>query len=145
MAEEMGAREIEELESAVLTRFGCNLPASFRFYGKKEKKGLKVFAYSGDLLPSLPFDWIGVHFGDLNGGEFTPSIEGAQKLSNAKKNAVEVTEESARAYFGGEDIKIPNEFEGVVLLKYLGKIIAPAKAENGTAKNILPKSRKATV
>jgi NOL1/NOP2/fmu family ribosome biogenesis protein len=133
---------MEELEGAV-ARFGCNLLPGFRFYGKKEKGGLKVFAYSGGALPKLPFDWVGVHFGDLAEGVFTPSIEGAQKLA-AKKNVVEISEESARAYFRGEYIAVDDKFEGVILLKLKGKNIAPAKAENGVAKNILPKSRLAT-
>lgn len=138
----MSSKGLRELECAVKKQFGCGLPEGLAFYVKEEKKRLKVFAYSGSSEPRLPFAWIGVHFGFLDDGVFAPSIEGAQLLGEgAVKNVVEVGVECARKYFRGEDITLPAEAEGIVLLKTEGKIIAPAQAKDNKLKNILPKSR----
>jgi len=114
----MNKDEVEALAKTIKTRLGCSLPEGMLFYIKNEKKSKKIFAYTGDFPPKLPFDWIGVHFGDMQDGEFIPSIEGAQIIGrNATKNIVELSDEDARKYFRGEDLESSNEDETVVLLK----------------------------
>jgi len=135
-------KDLGELEAAVKARFGVSLSSKLKFYFKKEKRGLKIFAYSGNLLPKLMFDRVGLHVGDLADGSFQPTIEGAQLLEKATKNVVEVSREQAENYFEGEDLEVEGLETGAVLLKLEDKIIAAGEAEEGKIKNTVPKSRR---
>ena len=144
-SEKIGEKGLGELAGAIKRQFGCILPDGFDFYGKKEKHGKKIFAFSGDRLPKVPASWIGVHFGTLMQDGFQPSIEGAIMLGEkATKNVFEVGVEEARRYFDGGDITLPAHADGTVLLAAQNNVFAPAQASGAAAENILPKSRKTT-
>ena len=135
-------KDTKELEAAVKGRFGAGFEGGLKFFVKKQKRGSKIFTYSGSLLPKLLFDRVGLHVGDLAGGEFAPTIEGAQLLGDrATKNVVEVSRQQAENYFKGEDLEAEGLSDGAVLLALEGRVIAAGAAEAGKIKNTVPKSR----
>jgi len=142
--DELDKGQVEELKRVLEGQYGSGFIPEGVLYGKPEKKGLKIFYYTGDPKPDFPTSWRGMHLGTLKDGIFTPSIEGAQLIaSKATEGVVEVSGEQAEEYMRGGDLDYPSEELGgcPIIVSEDGDVIGPAKAEPGILTNIIPKSR----
>jgi NOL1/NOP2/fmu family ribosome biogenesis protein len=98
----------------------------------------KLYHYSGDET-AIEGVRRGLHIADDDLGL---SIEGAQLLGTTScKNTLDISYDEAVSYFQGQEVESDAE-DGYVILKAGSRIVAPAKIEQGSIRNTLPKSRR---
>jgi NOL1/NOP2/fmu family ribosome biogenesis protein len=135
--------DVGRIQEVVRKQFGVDFEVGCVFYSKSEKDCEKVFLYSGDFLPKVDFEWIGLHLGDLTSEGFCPTIEGAQLLGGkGGKNTLSVSKEDARTLMMGLEVDAPSGVEGCVLLEFSGVFFGAGFVEGGRIKPRIPPSRR---
>lgn len=109
-------------------------------YGNLHRAGEVIYSIP-DGCPSLPFKTLraGVRLGEIKSGRIEPCHSLAMCLKNTEANAVEVDEQTALAYLGGNTFACPEKLSGWALVTHLGYPLGWCKAVGGIAKNHLPK------
>lgn len=124
-----------------------------KVYRDFEKAYLKTQPFEnlhlvGDTLYSIPKDCpavnvqtlrVGVRLGEFRNGRFEPSHSLAMALTSAQADCIEVDEQTALSYLGGNTFCCCENLSGWMLVTYKGYPLGWCKAVNGIAKNHLPK------
>ncbi|MEM1657743.1 MAG: hypothetical protein QXK94_01750 [Candidatus Jordarchaeales archaeon] len=139
----------EQIWQQLYTQFGVPKISGIRFIlsGKR-----KVRAVSENLLKKIEEKKVlsaGIYFATLepfNGmNTIRLSIEGSQIIgAKATKNVIEIDSSLAEKWLKGEDIPIPPNFEGYVIVKDKSKndFLGCGLARNGRLVNFFPKARR---
>lgn len=102
----------------------------------------------GDTLYSVPGGCpavnlqvlrLGLRLGVFKNGRFEPDHSLAMSLKNTQANCIEVNEQTALSYLGGNTFECSENLSGWHLVTHLNYPLGWCKAVNGTAKNHLPK------
>jgi len=110
----------------------------------------RIRAASEDLLKKIDNQnvlSVGVYFATLMPDGIRLSVEGSQMVGeSAKKNVVEIDGTLAERWIKGENIPIPPDFEGYVIVKDKSRndFIGCGLAKKGTLINFFPKARRIT-
>lgn len=138
----------EQIWQQLYAQFGVPRISGIRFIlsGKR-----KVRAVSENLLKKIGGRKVlsaGIYFATLESNEKNAirlSIEGSQMIgAKATKNVVEIDGTLAEKWLKGEDISIPPNFEGYVIVKDKSKndFLGCGLAKNGKLVNFFPKARR---
>lgn len=141
----MTEEEVLELVKKINSEFGSDFnPAEFKFFIKDEKKGRKIFLYSGNEIPKIPVEWIGLHFGTIQDNKFISSIEGAQIIGKtATKKVLEIGKEDVVNIMSGIDLDLKEEKPTDYYILKSGKdILGVGRLEGIKIINLIPKSRR---
>lgn len=90
---------------------------------------------------------VGVYFATLMPDGIRLSVEGSQMVGeSARKNVVEIDSTLAERWIKGENIPIPPDFEGYVIVKDKSRndFLGCGLAKKGTLINFFPKARRIT-
>ncbi len=82
---------------------------------------------------------VGVRLGVFKNGRFEPDHSLAMALNNSQANCIEVDEQTALSYLGGNTFDCNEKLSGWHLVTHMSYPLGWCKAVNGTAKNHLPK------
>ncbi|MFA4647399.1 hypothetical protein P8X24_09155 [Pyrococcus kukulkanii] len=106
-----------------------------------EVRGRRIYAYKRCEFPEKGHE--GVYFGKIEADGIRLTIEGAFIIGpKATKNVIEVDDEKAKAWLRGEDIKVDEEGNRWVILKWRNYWLGGGKLINGVVKNYVPKERR---
>lgn len=106
---------------------------------------------AGREIASIPLDAlrtnvIGLYVAEVGNGELRLSIEGSQMFGpKSSRNILEISPGDARRWMKGEDIEIPPDKNGFVLVKSGDDFFGTGKAKQGTLLNFIPKARRLNV
>lgn len=118
-------------------QFDAEIPVDLRFYmgGKNRIYAYKYCDFSEMALRE------GIYFGSLERDGIRLSIEGSQIVGKyARKNVLEIDEESFRRWMLGEDLKV--EVEGYWIVKWGNYFAGCGKGNGRFLKNFVPKERR---
>jgi NOL1/NOP2/fmu family ribosome biogenesis protein len=147
----LNEREIEEIEAIIEKNYGCK--AGLHDYKVFVTGEEKIWVISKDIDFGL-FDVlkrcyrIGIYFGKLKrNGKIKLSIEGAIIVGrNARRNIVVVSEEEAKKFMQGYNVKakemIDAELHNFVLVKCKDDFIGVGILREGYVENLVPKARR---
>lgn len=129
-------RQTEEIRQLIKNQFDADLDLEFYVTSKR------VYAFKGCDL-GLKFARKGVHFGTLEKDGLRLSIEGSFIVGKiAKKNVLEVDDESAIKWLRGEDLEVSRGLQGYYIVKWREYFLGCGRASNGRLRNYVPKDRR---
>ncbi len=112
-----------------------NLNLEFEERGKR-----RVYAFKKCQL-EVPTYHYGIYFGTLEKNGIRLSIEGSFIVGKlAKKNVIELDDENAKRWMGGQDLELP--VKGYVILKWKNFFLGCGKGNGKIVKNYVPKERR---
>lgn len=143
MAELLSGRDAGDFLGEVRAAFGASFDESRRFFSKRDGEELRVFLYSGDSLPDLKVEWIGLHVATLSPRGLLLTIEGAQLVGpSAERGVVSVSGETAKELMSGREVKMDGYAPRQVLIESEGEFICGGSTADGVITPYVPKSRR---
>jgi NOL1/NOP2/fmu family ribosome biogenesis protein len=144
----LNTREKKEINQSIEAQWGCELDKSYVFLLSNKNR---LYISDKDIgmidFSVLRVDSMGAYIATVDEKGVRLSIEGSQLLGPlAKKNVVEVDDESVRAWFKGEDlphtgVEAKGAF-GFVILKNGEDFIGCGRVTERGILNFVPKARR---
>jgi len=138
-------KQVKEIKSKIYEQWGAEFETEFGFLLSSKNK---IYLISRDIskidYENLRLQVVGLYFGEImDNGELRLSIEGSQLLgNNAKKNVVEISDDSVKKWLFGNDIRVETESRGFVIVKNKNDFLGSGKIKNGEIINFIPKIRR---
>ena len=144
MLRKLKKEEKDKIIADINSQYDASLELDGLLLSKDEKReSTKLFLYTGDRIPDVPAEWMGIHFCTIKEGMIIPSIEGAQYIGQTAKKVIGLSYEQARYIMSGRDIDIEEDREkGYYILLTDEEVIGIGLAENKKIINQTPKSRR---
>lgn len=161
----LNSKEIKEITKLIESQWGVKLNLDYTFlkHSKTQeifdsKKGknfsgnqeCRIFIVNKDIknieFEALRISSVGMYFCEVDRKGIRLSIEGSQLIGpKAVKNIAEISEEQAKQWFRGEDLKINGSYSGFVILKHKNDFLGNGKFRDGVVLNYVTKSRRSNV
>ncbi len=107
-------------------------------FEERGKKRIYAFKSCGIEVPTYHY---GLYFGTIEKEGIRLSIEGSFIVGRlAKKNVIEVDDETAKKWMSGEDLELP--VKGYIILKWRKFFLGCGKGNGKIVKNYVPKERR---
>jgi NOL1/NOP2/fmu family ribosome biogenesis protein len=140
----LASKEVKAIHKLLDSQFGFTEKLDYAFL-KNSKDNVYVV---NKEIANIDFDQlrlnsVGMYIGELKNERFRLSIEGSQLVGpKASTNIVDVSNEEAIMWIKGNDIEIPTELKGVVIVKHENDFLGSGLAKEGKLLNHVPKSRR---
>lgn len=139
------SKERKQFANAIEKQWGrCPEMIRSKFLVKSGKDRIYLVNTEYDTvdLNGIRINNVGLYIAEEK-GELRLSIEGSQLVGpEATKNVLEIDDESRKQWFMGEDLHVPGDFEGFVILKHGKDFIGSGKYKEGKILNFVPKTRR---
>ncbi|MCM2326055.1 MAG: tRNA pseudouridine(55) synthase TruB [Candidatus Woesearchaeota archaeon] len=140
----MNSKEKKEILKFLNEQFGCDYEFEHEVFMNSKNK---LFLINSDIasidIKQLRVNSMGLYFGELRDSEIRLSIEGSMMIGKiAKKNVLELDDESAAKWMHGEDIMVDSDLYGFVLIKNDGDFLGCGKISNKKLFNYVQKERR---
>ncbi len=140
----MNSKEKKNILKLLYDQFGFQSAMEYEFLINTRNK---IFILSRDFAKietrELRINSLGLYFGEIYNGELRLSIEGSQIIGKlSKKNILELSDEDARRWMGGEDFEVREKMSGFVIIKNNDDFLGCGKLANGKLYNYVPKERR---
>ncbi len=131
----------ERIAEFLEEQFGIDKEEFLRLDLEFEERGKhRVYVFRKGC-PNISLYHYGIYFGTLDGRGIRLSIEGSFIVGKlAKKNVLEVDDETARRWMRGEDIEC--SMKGYVILKWKNFFLGCGKSNGRILRNFVPKNRR---
>lgn len=129
----------ETIASLLEKQFGIPKETIFDLeFEERGKRRVYVFKNCGIDVPTYHY---GIYFGTLEDKGLRLSIEGCFLVGKfAKRNVLDVDDETALKWMRGEDI--PCNLKGYVIVRWKGFFLGCGKSNGRTLRNFVPKNRR---
>jgi len=140
MRKELNSKDVEELAVKIESQFGFRIDEKLKYFVKEEKEGEKIFIFSGNRIPNIQVEWIGLHFGTLIQNEFQPSIDGAFLMQTANKKILQASKKEIEELMKGSVIDYSGGLTGFVIARHKD-LACVGIVKEGKVGSLTPKSR----
>ncbi len=141
----LNSKKRKEIAEVISEYYGCNFEFDYEVFMNNHNK---IYILNKEIklidIDELRLNSLGLYFGLLyDNDEIRLSIEGSQIIGKiARKKVLELNDEQAELWMGGQDFKIDDKREGFILVKNKGDFLGCGKLKNKKLLNYVPKERR---